>query len=119
LKVFKQKERVMRKLTSMGVPAVLAAALSLSVYAQTAEHDHNHPEGVPAQQSGPAKPAPKVAEGASTGGMMDMKSMCDMHKQMMGAKSDDERQAMMDKRMKGMSSELREKQMQMMNEQCK
>lgn len=109
----------MRKFMSMSVPAALAPALSLSVYAQTAEHDHNHPEGAPAQQSAPANPAPMGAESAAKGGMMDMKSMCDMHKQMMGAKSDDERQAMMDKRMKGMSPEMRDKQMHMMNEQCK
>jgi hypothetical protein len=52
-------------------------------------------------------------------GMMDMKSMCDMHDKMMSAKTYEERQAIMDERMKNMSPQMRQDQLQMMQNRCK
>ncbi len=52
-------------------------------------------------------------------GMMDKKSMCEMHDKMMTARTPAERTAMMDDRMKNMSPEARQKHMEMMKQQCK
>lgn len=49
---------------------------------------------------------------------MDMTAMCDMHKEMMGGKTPEQRQAMMAKHMKSMSPEMQQH-MQMMMQQCK
>lgn len=50
-------------------------------------------------------------------GMMDMQSMCEMHKKMMGGKPTAEQQAMMNEHMKSMSPEMRTR-MQAMHEKC-
>ena len=50
--------------------------------------------------------------------MMDMQSMCDMHKKEMSGKSPAERQAHMDEHMKSMPPEMRQR-MQAMHEQCR
>lgn len=62
----------------------------------------------------------RAGSGMSTGssGMMDMQSMCDMHKGMMRGKSPAEQQAMMQEHMKSMTPEMRQR-MQAMMEQCK
>lgn len=57
--------------------------------------------------------------GAGQMGMMDKKSMCEMHDKMMSGKTPAERTAMMDDRMKNMSPEERQKHMEMMKQQCK
>jgi hypothetical protein len=62
-----------------------------------------------AQDSGPHAAAPQA--------MMDMQSMCEMHKKMMSGKTPAERQAMMDEYMKSMPPEMRQR-MQMMHGQC-
>ena len=49
---------------------------------------------------------------------MDMTAMCDMHKEMMSGKTPEQRQAMMAKHMKSMSSEMQQH-MQMLMQQCK
>lgn len=49
---------------------------------------------------------------------MDMKAMCDKHRQEMAGKSPQERQAMMDEHMRSMSPEMRAR-MQSMMEQCR
>lgn len=52
-------------------------------------------------------------------GMMDLKTMCEMHTKMMGAKTADERQAMMAGKSGTMSPEMMKKQMEMMDQKCK
>ena len=52
------------------------------------------------------------------GMMMDMEAMCEMHKQQMAGKSPQERQSMMDERMRTMSPEMRTR-VQAMMEQCR
>lgn len=57
-----------------------------------------------------------MSGGSST--MMDMQSMCDMHKMMMAGKTTAEHEAMMKEHMKSMTPDKRQKMMMMM-EQCK
>lgn len=52
-------------------------------------------------------------------GMMDKESTCSMYKNMMSARTPAERQAMMDERMKGMSPEMQQRHLEMMQQQCK
>lgn len=51
-------------------------------------------------------------------GHMDMDAMCDTHRKMQTA-SPEQRQAMMDQQMKGMSPEMRLRHMEMMQQHCK
>jgi len=56
---------------------------------------------------------------AGPGGMrmqQDMKAMCDMQEKMMGAKTVEERRALMAEHMKAMSPEMRKRNMAMMQE---
>lgn len=57
-------------------------------------------------------------KGGHSHSAMDMKAMCEHHKQMMAGKSPAEHQAMMNEHMKSSPAEMR-KHMQMMQEQCK
>ena len=64
-----------------------------------------------------------MMSGSSAGQMgvmqSDKKSMCEMYEQMAHARSPEERAAMMDERLKGMSPEMRQQQLQLMGQQCK
>lgn len=57
--------------------------------------------------------------GAGQAGMMDQQSMCAMYGNMMGSRTPEERQAIMDEHMKGMSPEMRQQRLQMMQQQCR
>ena len=107
----------MTSMLSFAAPfaAIAIAALSGCATTQDKEHDQHHP------QTAVSQPATTMSSGASGDqtGMMDMKSMCDMHRKMMSAKTSEERQTMMDERMKNMSPEMRQKHMAMMQEKCK
>ncbi|PWF47790.1 hypothetical protein [Massilia glaciei] len=111
--------------------ATLVAAMATGGCAAWQERRHaQHHAG--AEDAQPAAMAPGAtgssgatgASGSSGGGMgmgrgmMEMKAMCDMHKNMMSAKTPEERQAMMDERFKSMSPEMRKKHMEMM-QACK
>ncbi len=79
--------------------------------------------GCAATRGQDAAPSTDVHQGrggmqGQQGMMMDMQAMCDMHKQQMAGKSPQERQAMMDERMRSMSPEMRTR-MQAMMEQCR
>ena len=52
-------------------------------------------------------------------GQMDMKSMCEMRDRMRNARTPEERSAMMNERMKNMSPEMRQRYMEMMQQQCR
>lgn len=111
--------------------AVLAAAAALAGCAanQTQpktgdEHKEHHPAGAVAQPSGGMGMMGQGGGGqmgmmGQGGGQMDMKSMCTMHDRMKNARTPEERGAMMDERMKGMSPEMRQRHMEMMQQQCK
>lgn len=76
---------------------------------------HRSPESTGSQ-------APGATTSGSSGGQMpmtDLQSMCDAYRQMMSAKTPEERQAMMDERMKNVPPEMRQKHMAMMEEKCK
>ena len=61
----------------------------------------------------------RMGDMAGPGGMrmqQDMKAMCDMQEKMMGAKTVEERRALMAEHMKAMSPEMRKRNMAMMQE---
>ena len=111
--------------------ALAAAVMAAPAMAQDAEHDHTHGAALSASVTTPAQQAPgaragkaaKAADSKTAGGadkgMMDMKAMCDMHKDMMSMHSPAERQALIDKNMAGMSADAKQKRMSMMDEHCK
>lgn len=107
--------------------SLAAAVLSTSLWpgpalAQDTGHDHEHDKASttsPERKSKPATTPAAESRTATSTDMMDMKAMCDMHRNMMSASSPADRKAMMDKAMKGMSKEQKRQRMQMMEEKCK
>ncbi len=97
------------------LPALLlsvAATLALPAGAQeskTEDHSAHHPDGSKAQPAPHGKRAGKGMKGGMTG--MDG---CPMHEEMMRSKGAGERQAMMERRIKAMSPEMRKKRLAMM-----
>jgi len=95
--------------------AILLASAALSGCAALREqHAQHHPEAASTGSQG------TMGRGGQMGmmGNMDMKSMCEMHDRMMSARTPEERSAMMNERMKNMSPEMRERQVEMMRQQC-
>jgi hypothetical protein len=104
--------------------ALLASLGMGRAIAQEAEHDHQHQAagtGTSEQKakSAAGKSAAKRHKAAPGDDKMDMKAMCDMHRQMMSSGSPADREAMADKEMEGMSVEQRRQHMKMMDEKCK
>jgi hypothetical protein len=105
---------------------MLAASAALSGCAGLREqHEQHHPEAASAASQGTmGRGGPgggqmgMMGSGEQMGGM-DMKSMCEMHDRMMNAKTPEERNAMMNEHMKNMSPEMRERQIEMMRQQCR
>lgn len=96
------------------------------------EHKAHHPESEAAQpsskagQRGGSGSMGMMGQGGGgqmgmmgQAGQMDMKSMCEMHDRMKATRTPAERSAMMDERMKNMSPEMRQRHMEMMQQQCK
>lgn len=103
---------------SAGMRALTLAVAALSGCAtgNDAQHKQHHPAAASspppvATGSGPA-PADEQMK-------MNMTAMCDMHRKMMSTKAPGERMAMMGEHMQGMSPEMMQKHMDMMQEQCK
>lgn len=72
---------------------------------------------------GSSSPAGRDSSGTSgaagsTGAPLDQQSMCELQRRVMAARTPDERQALMEQAMPGMSQEARERHMQMMGESC-
>lgn len=97
-------------------PFLMATVLAACAVPQDSQHKEHHPD-----TSSPPQTSGATSSGMANGQMssMDMQAMCDMHRKMMGAKTPEERQAMMDDRMKTMSPEMMQRHMQMMEQQCK
>lgn len=114
---------ILRRLSPLMLVALVAACATPGKTGTSDEVDHkaHHPgtseSTVPSStpQAGPASNAGQMG----MMGSMDIKSMCDMHKNMMSARTPSEREAMMDQRMKSMSPEMRQKHLSMMEEKCK
>jgi hypothetical protein len=114
-----------RMLATLLTTVALAACASPD---STTDHAGHHPDqatGTPTQASG-GMPGGQGGTGM-TGGMssgqmnpegMDMKQMCAMYRNMQNMPME-QRQAMMDQQMKGMSPEMRQQHMEMMRQQCK
>lgn len=111
------------RFASIMLAALLTACAMPNKGAPTDDADHkaHHPEA--AASSAPPSPAQRPGPtGVGQMGMMDsmdMKTMCDMHKKMMSSKTPAEREAMMDRNMKSMSPEMRQKHMEMMEAKCR
>ena len=106
------------------------------------EHQAHHPQGAAAQPSGTTGQGGMMGGGqggmmgggqggmmgggqggmmgqGGAAGQMDMKSMCEMRDRMRNARTPEERSAMMNERMKNMSPEMRQRYMEMMQQQCR
>jgi hypothetical protein len=94
---------------------LILAALTGCATGQDAEHSQHHPDSATSQMSEKMNGGP----GGGQMGMMDVKAMCDMDQKMTGARTPEERQAMMAERLKNMSPEMQRKHMEMMQAQCK
>lgn len=90
-------------------------ALTSCAAVQDDQYGQHHSESAVSQPSG----AMSSGSSGDQMGMMDMKTMCDMHQKMMSARTPEERSAMMNENMKNMSPEMMQKQMEMMQEKCK
>lgn len=106
------------------VATALLADFSMESAIAQDQHDHQHqsnPTGSSekAAQSTTSNSSPQSQEASPHEGGMDMKAMCDMHRQMMSKGSPADRKAMADKEMKGMSAEQKQQHMKMMDETCK
>ena len=98
------------------LPALLVsitAAMSLPAVAQQSSNEHSvhQSEGAKSQSA----PQPKRSGKGMNGGMADMDS-CPMHYDMMGAKSAEERHAMMERHIKSMTPEMRKKRLAMLEQ---
>ncbi|MDQ1831650.1 hypothetical protein [Massilia scottii] len=98
---------------AMRMLATLAAAHALAGCAAHGSSTNSRAAHPPDQEiPGTQRGAPGPGRGA-----MDMKAMCAMYRDMQHA-STDQRPAMMDRQMKGMSPEMRRQHMEMMRQQC-
>jgi hypothetical protein len=121
----------------------LLAATALSACTapgDTTDHGAHHPDQAAGATTSPAPSGNGMTGGQSGGGMMggqsgsgmmggtatgqmgpggmDMNQMCAMYRNMQSVPAD-QRPAMMDQQMKGMSPEMRQQHLEMMRQQCK
>jgi hypothetical protein len=110
--------------------AGIAAMAALVGCASTGDHDRHHMDGsdsattatggtMSAGTTGSAAGCGMMTDCAAAQGQpMDKDTMCAMYRDMQNAPNDAARQAMMDRRMQGMSPEMRQRHMDMMRQQC-
>lgn len=117
-----ERNAFMRALAALSAGMALAACTMPREAPAHAAHHPGQAAGAPAPasmgggQSGAATAgAPASADRPAS---MDMQRMCQMHQDMHKAPAG-ERQAMMEQRMKGMSPEMRQQHMDMMQQHCK
>lgn len=135
----------LRTLTALVATLVLAACATQG--GGTADHRLHHPgPAAPSTEAGAPRPGGDTMTGAQSGSemmgrgtmggqsgggatgagadgqsnqrAMDMNAMCVTYRDMQNA-SIEQRRAMMDQQMKGMSPEMRQQHMEMMRQQCK
>lgn len=114
-------------------PRRLLVVLALALLGGCATQAGRSPDYVPQQGGpgyGPLGPEGKdavpgspstggSASAGATGSAQGQRGMCDLHHQVMAARTREERQALLDQTMHGMSPEMRERHMQMMWERCR
>jgi hypothetical protein len=110
--------------------AALAAVAALAGCASAGDHDRHRMDGsdsattatggtMSAGTTGSAAGCGMMTDcAAAQGQTMDKDAMCAMYRDMQNAPNDQARQAMMDRRMQGMSPEMRQRHMDMMRQQC-
>ncbi|HJV03478.1 MAG TPA: hypothetical protein VJ752_23280 [Burkholderiaceae bacterium] len=74
------------------------------------------PMGMPAA---PASASAGSSAAGATGTPEQRQAMCDLNGRMMAARTPEERQALQERYMQGMSPEMRERHMEMMRERCR
>jgi hypothetical protein len=94
--------------STMFTTVFMLAALAGCIAGPAERHKRHHPAAAHAQPPGALKDRKDS----------DKAAMCQMHREIMGARSGEERRAMMQERMKGMSTEMMHKHMAMLQEQC-
>lgn len=83
------------------------------------------PQGPMGRNAVPEGPAPGEssaggsASAGTTGSQDNQQAMCELHQRFMAARTREEREALMDRYMQGMSPEMRERHRQMMWERCR
>jgi hypothetical protein len=118
------------ELSIPGLAAILAAVTlaACTTPGDATGHTTHHPDQAavsPAQPGGMTmggQSGTGMTAGTSTSQMkpegMDMNQMCAMYRNMQNTPME-QRQAMLDQQMKGMSPEMRQQHMEMMRQQCK
>jgi hypothetical protein len=66
----------------------------------------------------PAGAAGTSGGAGATGAGGEQQAMCDLHRRLMGARSPEQRQAMIEQAMPEMSPEMQDRQLQIMRQQC-
>jgi hypothetical protein len=110
--------------------AALAAMAALAGCASAGDHNRHHMDGpdsttaatggtMSAGTTGSAAGCGMMTDCAAAQGQpMNKDAMCAMYRDMQNAPNDQARQAMMDRKMAGMSPEMRQRHMDMMRQQC-
>ena len=106
------------RFSSMVILTTICASAALTGCAadSAARHKQHHPAAACSQPPGALCGGPGPANEQRE---MDMNAMCRMHRDMMGARTPEERRTMMEQRMKGMSPDMMRQHMAMMHEKCK
>lgn len=94
------------------------AALAGCTTGPFGRHKQHHPPVTDTQSPGAAESASSVADKPMNMDM-DMNVRCQVHRDMMSARTQQERRAMMERHMKGMSPDMMQKHLDMMQEKCK
>lgn len=68
---------------------------------------------------GPVSGPGYMQGGTGQMGIADQETQCSVYRRMMAARTPEERQALMDPRMRSMSPEMQQRHLQMMGERCK
>jgi hypothetical protein len=113
--------------------AALAAVAALAGCASAGDHDRHHMDGSDSATAATAATGGTMSAGttgsaagcgmmtdcaAAQGQPMNKDAMCAQYRDMQNAPNDEARQAMMDRKMQGMSPEMRQRHMDMMRQQC-
>ena len=121
---------LIKRIPSIHTLAGLAAMAALVGCASPGDHDRHHMDGsdsataatggtMSSGTTGSAAGCGMMTDCAATQGQpMNKDAMCAMYRDMQNAPNDQARQAMMDRRMQGMSPEMRQRHMDMMRQQC-
>lgn len=108
-------------LSTLALAAVLAGCAQTTTSPDTMPR-HGGPgdgPGGPMGMNAPASTSAGSSAAGATGTPEQRQAMCDLNERMMAARTPEERQALQERYMQGMSPEMRERHMEMMRERCR